>query len=250
MKVSIITVVFNGEKTIKDTIDSIQDQSFKNIEHIIIDGGSTDDTVNIVKSYGDKISKFISEKDDGLYDAMNKGINLASGNIVGILNSDDLYINEFTIEKITHEFLQKGCDSVYGDLVYVKENNTEKVIRYYDSSNFNPNKFAYGWMPAHPTFFVKRDIYMKYGLYRTDLKLESDFDLLLRFLLLKKISYSYIREPLVKMRIGGASTSGLKAKWLIAKEQNISCRDNGVKTNIFKIMSKYPYKIFESLKRN
>lgn len=248
-KISIITVVWNNATTIKDAMDSVLSQTYKNIEYIIIDGASTDGTVEIIQSYGDKITKFVSEKDNGLYDAMNKGIGLATGDIVGILNSDDFYIDEFVIEKVVKEFKSKNVDSVYADLVFVKSDNLDKVVRYYDSSHFSSEKFAYGWMPAHPTFFVKKEIYDKYGVFRTDLKIGADFDILARFLYTHKISYSYMKEVFVKMRVGGVSTGGLKATWLIAKEQLQVCKDNGIDTNIFKILSKYPRKFMELIKR-
>jgi glycosyltransferase involved in cell wall biosynthesis len=242
MKISIITVVFNNKETIKSAIDSVLSQTYKNIEYIIIDGASDDGTLEVVQSYGDKISKFVSEKDKGIYDAMNKGINLATGGIVGILNSDDFYIDEKVIEKVIKEFEEKDVDSVYADLVFVRPENLDKTVRYYDSSKFNLSRFAYGWMPAHPTFFVKREAYEKYGVFRTDLKIAADFDILVRFLFNHKISYSYIQEVLVKMRIGGVSTS-FNSIWIISIEQLQVCRDNGMDTNIFKILLKYPGKM-------
>jgi glycosyltransferase involved in cell wall biosynthesis len=234
LKISIITVVWNNKETIKDAIDSVLSQTYKDIEYIVIDGGSTDGTVDIVKEYQDKISVFISEPDEGIYDAMNKGIVLATGNVIGILNSDDFYINELTIGKVVKEFKEKKVDSVYADLVYVKPKNFNKTVRYYDSGNFNPSKFSYGWMPAHPTFFVKRKVYEKYGVFRTDLKIAADFDILSRFLYIHKISYSYIKEALVKMRTGGVSTS-FNSIWINNIETLRVCRDNGIKTNIFKV---------------
>ena len=248
LKVSIITVVRNNKETIKDAIDSVLSQTYKDIEYIVIDGGSTDGTVDIVKEYQDKISVFISEPDEGIYDAMNKGIALATGNVIGILNSDDFYIDEFVIEKVVKEFEEKNVDSVYADLVYVEPKNLNKTVRYYDSGNFNPSKFSYGWMPAHPTFFVKRKAYEKYGVFRTDLKIAADFDILVRFLYIHKISYSYIKEALVKMRTGGVSTS-FNSIWINNIETLRVCRDNGIKTNIFKILSKYPAKISGLLKK-
>ena len=247
MKVSIITVVWNNKDTIKDAINSVLKQTYNNIEYIIIDGASEDGTVDIVKSYGNKIMKFISEPDNGLYDAMNKGIRLATGDIVGLLHSDDFYIDEFVIEKIVKEFEERGVDSIYADLVYVKPENINETVRYYDSSKFNPSKFAYGLMPAHPTFFVKREIYVKYGVFRTDLKIAADFDLLAKFLYTHKISYHYINDALVKMRVGGLSTGGINSKILLNKEVLQVCLDNGIKTNIFKILSKYPNKLKEIL---
>ena len=242
MKVSIITVVYNNAQTIRDAIDSVLTQTYKDIEYIIIDGASTDGTIDIVKSYGDKITKFISEPDKGLYDAMNKGIALATGDIVGILNSDDFYIDEFVCEKVIKEFEEKKVDSVYADLVFVKPENLDKTVRYYDSSKFSPSRFAYGWMLAHPTFFVKREIYEKYGVFRTDLKIAADFDILARFLYTHKISYHYMQEVLVKMRVGGVSTS-FSSIWINNLEALRVCQENNIKTNIFKILSKYPSKI-------
>ena len=248
MKISIITVVWNNKKTIKDAIESVLGQTYKDIEYIIIDGASSDGTVEVVKSYGDKISKFVSEPDCGLYDAMNKGIALASGDVVGILNSDDFYIDNGVIERVVKEFEKSQADSVFADLVYVKSDNLNKVVRYYDSSHFTPQRFAYGWMPAHPTFFVRRCVYEKYGLFRTDLKIAADFDILARFLYTHKISYSYMKEVLVKMRLGGVSTS-LSSIWINNIEQLRICRQNSIDTNIFKIISKYPSKLMGFVKK-
>jgi glycosyltransferase involved in cell wall biosynthesis len=248
VKISIVTVVRNKKSTIRDAINSVLGQTYKNIEYIIVDGASTDGTIEIIQSYGDKIAEFVSEPDKGLYDAMNKGIALATGDIVGILNSDDFYIDEYVIEKVVKEFDIKKVDSVYADLVYVKPANLDKVVRYYDSSYFNPTRFAYGWMPAHPTFFVKKWAYEKYGVYRTDLKISADFDILIRFLYTHQITYSYMQEVLVKMRAGGISNAGVKSTLQIAFEQLQICKQNSIDTSIFKIMSKYPKKILELIK--
>jgi glycosyltransferase involved in cell wall biosynthesis len=249
LKISIITVVWNNAATIKDAIDSVLTQTYENIEYIVVDGASTDGTVEIVQSYGEKIDKFISEKDNGLYDAMNKGIALASGDVVGILNSDDFYIDEFVLEKVVKEFEEKGVDSVYADLVFVKPDDLTKSVRYYDSSYFSPDKFAYGWMPAHPTFFVKREIYEKYGLFKTDYKIAADYELLTRFLAKNRITYSYLKEPIVKMRMGGASTSGIKSNYILNKEIIRACKENGIYTNWWMVLSKYPKKILGLFKR-
>ena len=248
MKISIITVVRNNKATIRDAIDSVLAQTYKDIEYIIIDGASSDGTVEVIESYKDQITKFVSEPDEGLYNAMNKGIALASGDIVGILNSDDFYIDEFVIEKVIKEFKEKEVDSVYADLVFVKPKNLQKVLRYYDSSHFTPEKFAYGWMPAHPTFFVKKEIYDRYGVFREDLKIAADFDILARFLFTYRISYSYMQEVLIKMRIGGVSTS-FSSIWINNMEQLQVCKNNAIDTNIFKIFSKYPSKIMGFFKR-
>lgn len=249
MKISIITVVWNNEETIKDAINSVLTQTYKDIEYIIIDGASTDRTIEIVKSYADQITKFVSEPDQGLYDAMNKGISLATGDIVGILNSDDFYIDENVVQKIVNEFKEKKVDSVFADLVFVKSHNIDKVVRYYDSSQFKPSKFAYGWMPAHPTFFVKRSVYEKYGLFKTDYKIAADYEILVRFLAKYRVSYSYLNEVIIKMRMGGVSTSGLKSNYILNKEIIRACEENSISTNWFKVLTKYPAKLVGLLKK-
>ena len=249
MKISIITVVWNNKKTIRNAIESVLGQSYKNIEYIIIDGASTDGTVEIINSYSSKISKFLSEPDQGLYDAMNKGLKLATGDIVGILNSDDVYVDDKVIEKVVKVFQEKKVDSVFADLVYVKPDDLGKIVRYYDSSYFHPDKFAYGWMPAHPTFFVKREIYEKYGYFKTNYKIAADYELLVRFLKKYKISYYYLNEVIVKMRTGGISTSGLKSNYILNKEIIQACRENGVSTNWIKVLSKYPTKLMGLIKK-
>lgn len=248
MTISIITVVWNNKDTIRDAINSVLSQTYKNIEYIIVDGASTDGTVEVVQSYGAKISKFVSEPDRGLYDAMNKGIALATGDVVGILNSDDFYIDEHVIEKVVKEFDEKQVDSVYADLVYVKPENIENVVRYYDSSTCTPENFRYALYPAHPTFFVKRWAYEKYGVFKTDYKIGADFDIMSRFLYTQKISYSYLQEPLIKMRIGGVSTS-FSSIWINSLEQLRVCKENGIETNMFKILMKYPVKLLGIFKR-
>jgi glycosyltransferase involved in cell wall biosynthesis len=247
MKISIITVVYNGEKHLEQTIQSVINQTYTNIEYIIIDGGSTDGTVDIIKKYEDKISYWISEKDNGIYDAMNKGLAVATGDIIGLLNSDDFYIDNLVIENIVHEFQTRKVDSVYADLIYI--NNQNKVVRYYDSSKFTPNKFQYGLMPAHPTFFARKEVYDKFGNFRLDFKIAADFEILARFLYSNNISFSYIQKPLVKMRTGGVSNS-FSSIWINSLEQLKACKLNNIKTNIFKILLKYPIKILGFIKKS
>ena len=248
IKISIITVVLNGEETIQNTIDSVLVQTYQNIEYIIIDGSSTDGTIGVVKSYGDKITKFVSEPDKGLYDAMNKGIDMATGDIIGILNSDDFYIDNDVIERVVKEFKNRGVDSVYADLVYISSSNINKVVRCFDSGQFKPSLFSYGLMPAHPTFFVKKSIYEKYGKFHIDFKNAADFDLLVRFIYTNKITYHYIDKVIVKMRLGGASTS-FSSMWTNNIEILRACKVNGIKTNIFKILLRYVLKFRSSFKK-
>lgn len=209
MKISIITITYNSEKTLDDTIKSILSQTYKNIEYIIVDGNSKDRTIDIVESYGDKISKFVSEKDSGIYDAMNKGLRLATGDVVGILNSDDVYFDEHVIEKVMHKFQKENVDSVYGDLYYVKPENVNEVVRYWKSSGFIKGSFAKGWHPPHPSFFVKKEVYAKYGLFDLSMKVSADFEIMLRFLEKFKISTVYLSEVIVRMRTGGESNKSI-----------------------------------------
>lgn len=242
MKVSIITVVYNNVNVIRCAIDSVLSQTHSDIEHIIIDGGSNDGTVNIIQSYESRITRFISEADHGIYDAMNKGLKLATGDVIGILNSDDMYINNHIIEKIVKIFELHNVDSLFADLVFVRSDNLERTIRYYDSSKCLPNNFKKALYPAHPTFFVKREIYEKYGYFKTDYKIAADFDLMARFLYTYNISYYYLQEPIIKMRVGGVSTS-LKSLYINTIEQLRVCKENGIKTNIGQILLKYPSKL-------
>jgi len=243
-KVSIITVCFNSAKTIRDTIESVLSQDYPDIEYIVIDGGSNDQTLEIVKEYADRIAVIISEKDHGIYDAMNKGIALASGEIVGMLNSDDVYINEHAVSELIKMMQDTNSDSVFADLVVVDPLDLKKVLRYYDSSYFTPNKFRFGWMPAHPTFFVKKALYEIVGPYSLDYQISADYEMLIRLLWVQKASYAYLQKPIVRMRYGGASTSGLGRNWLLNKEIVKACRANGIYTNLGLLALKIPRKLF------
>ena len=249
MVISVITVSYNNSATIEDTILSIESQSYPAIEHIIIDGASTDGTMALIKKHEDKIAVFISEPDNGIYDAMNKGINFASGDIVGFLNADDVYYDNDCLSTVINEFKKKNVDSVFADLVYVHTNNLNKVVRYYCSAKFLPRKFSHGLMPAHPTFFVKRECYEKYGSFKTDYKIAADYELLVRFLAIHNINYSYIPKVLVKMRKGGTSTKNLKSNWILNKEIVRACAENGIKTNLLKVHLKYFTKSLQLIRR-
>lgn len=248
LKVTLITVSFNSIETIRDTIESVLSQTYKDIEYIIIDGGSTDGTLKIVSEYGNRISKVISESDSGIYDAMNKGIGLASGDIIGLLNSDDLYVSTTIIDEIVQVFNSSKSSCVFADLIVVNRQNISKTIRYYDSSYFSPPKFKYGWMPAHPTFFTYRSVYERVGKYSLAYKIASDFEMLIRILYVEKFSYAYYPKIIVKMRYGGISSSGFRRSFLLNSEIVKACRANGIYTNFLMLSLKLPKKFFEYIK--
>jgi len=233
LKISIITVSYNSAVTIKDTIESILSQDYENIEYIIIDGGSTDNTVDIVKKYADKISYFVSEPDKGIYDAMNKGIKAANGDIVGILNSDDFYPNSYVISNVAKTFVNQDCDAVYGDLVYVKENDSSKIARYWQSGEYTIKKIKNGWMLPHPTFFVKKEMYDRHGYYNTDLKSAADYEMILKLLYKKNISVFYIPMILVKMRMGGRSNASIMNRVRANKEDGLAWTKNQLNKPMF-----------------
>ena len=247
-KISVITVCYNSAGTIAETIESVLSQDYPNLEYIIVDGVSTDGTLEIVRSFGSKITKIVSEPDKGLYDAMNKGIGLATGDIIGIINSDDIYANNCVFSDVVHAFVEKKVDVVYGDLYYFKSGFPDVALRYYRGGVFSIKRVTYGLMPPHPTFFIKRIVYEKFGRFDTRYTLSADFDLILRFLGVHKVSFEYIPEILVKMRTGGKSTSSLKRTFIMNNEDLNSCKKNGVKTNMFKFYSKYLVKILHIVK--
>lgn len=247
MKLSIITPSYNSEHTIADCLHSINCQTVI-CEHIVIDGGSSDETVQLIRHISPS-SIVVSEQDHGIYDAMNKGIQLATGDIIGILNSDDYYAGPQVLEKVIGRFRESGADALFADLVYVRPDNPERVVRYYSGARFTPEKFAWGWMPPHPTFFVRRELYERYGLFRTDYKIAADYELTARFLARHKASYTYLPEVIVHMRTGGVSTRNLKSTWILNKEILRACSANGIKTNIWKVYSKYFLKVMQLLER-
>ncbi|EKY07641.1 glycosyltransferase, group 2 family protein [Capnocytophaga sp. oral taxon 332 str. F0381] len=228
MKVSIVTPTYNSAKTIVDTILSVNKQDYANIEHIIIDGGSKDNTLELIRNTPNRVKKIISEPDKGIYDAMNKGVALATGDIVGILNSDDFYNSNDVIAKVVKTFQEGEYEGVYGDLEYVDARNTNRVVRYWESKAYKEGLFKKGWHPAHPTFFVKKEVYDKYGNFNLKYKIGADYEIMLRFIEKNRIKVAYIPETLVKMRVGGASNQSIKN---IIKA-NIECynawKDNGL----------------------
>jgi len=245
MKISIITVVYNNAATIRDAIESVLKQSYADVEYIVVDGGSNDGTVDIIKSYGEKIDKFISEKDKGLYDAMNKGIKMATGDVVGTLNSDDFFYDDKVLANIAAGFEDGQPEAVIGDIVFIRNASEDSILRKYSSAKWSPGRFAWGYMPAHPSFYARRDLFERFGLYKTDYQIASDYELLIRHLLVHQVKWKYLPIITTKMRLGGASTRGIKSVLTLNKEIARACRENGIYTNYFMIYSKYFFKPFE-----
>lgn len=250
MKVTVITVCFNSAATLADTLRSVASQSHPDIEHIVIDGGSTDGTVSIVEKERDRISQFVSEPDDGIYDAMNKGLRLATGEIIGFLNSDDVYENAHVIRSIVREFAAPGLEAVFADAVFVDADRPASVLRRYSSRHFGPKTIAWGWMPAHPTLFLRRSVYERHGGFKTGYRIAGDFEFIARTFSRNEIRYRYLPEVFVRMRNGGVSTSGLKGTLLLNREVLRACRENGLKTNVVKVGSKYLFKMLEFIPRH
>jgi glycosyltransferase involved in cell wall biosynthesis len=245
MKVSIITVAYNSETTIRDTIESVIHQTYANIEYIIIDGASTDNTMPIVEGYKDKIHTIISEPDKGLYDAMNKGIQYATGDVIGILNSDDYYENNEVIEKVVDTIKQSGADVCYADLNYVHPVNTAKVIRRWKSGRFQKSSFYYGWMPPHPTVFVKRQVYEKVGLFNVCFTSAADYEIILRIFFKNNFVIAYLPETIICMRTGGTSNASLKNRLKANKEDRMAWKINGIKPYFFTLLLKPFRKIIQ-----
>lgn len=238
MKISIITVVRNGEQTIRDTIECVLAQSYADIEYIVVDGKSSDGTLDIVKSYGNQIDTVISEKDNGIYDAMNKGLRLATGDYIGFLNADDFYAHPHVVAELAKTAKATRADCLYGDLVFVDQEDTDKVVRYWQAGNFNRYKMLFGWSVPHPTFFVKRSIFEQYGLFRENFGLSGDYEMMVRFFFKERINAAYLPEILVRMRVGGAGNSGFKSKWKGNREDFQAWKQNGLKIPFITILLK------------
>jgi len=240
IKISIITVTYNSIKTLEETLNSVKYQTYPNIEHIIIDGASTDGSYELCKLYP-HICYLVSEKDSGMYDALNKGIRVATGDVIGLLNSDDTFTNNKIIEQIAIEFYNNSAiDAIIGDVNFVSKN---KIIRHYSSSGWTPSKFKFGIMPPHPSFYCKKELFNKYDLYNTTFKIAGDFELLLRYFLINKINFKYLPILMVDMKIGGLSTNGIRSNIVINKEIVKAFNLNSIKTNYFYLLYRYISKL-------
>lgn len=249
LKISIVTVSFNAENTIADTLCSVAEQTNQNIEHILIDGASTDKTLEIARRNGKHLTHLVSEPDQGIYDAMNKGIALASGDVIGLLNADDVYQNDSIISRVVQIMETNSLDALYGDVAYFNGNAPDRIVRRFRSNYFTPERLAWGWIPAHPALFFRRGVYERAGSFKTDYRIAGDYEFIARVFQDQNLRYQYLPEVLVKMRLGGISTAGWQSSILLNREVLRACRENGIDTNLLMIMSKYPRKFLEVLLR-
>jgi glycosyltransferase involved in cell wall biosynthesis len=247
MKISIITVCYNSAATIEKTIQSVGSQSYPNIEYIIVDGNSKDDTLSIIKKHQDKVATWISEPDKGLYDAMNKGIALATGDFIGILNSDDTFYSDTVIAELVAFHQKNNLDASVGNIVQHKEDG--KIVRLYSSKNWQPEKLKIGFMPPHPSIFFKKELFEKYGIYDLGFKIGADYELITRFFLKNKISWQYSGITTTAMLVGGLSSSGASSYQLISKEIQKALAMNGIACSATKIRMRFLWKIIGFLKK-
>ena len=248
MKISLITATYNSASTIRDTLQCIQEQNYTDIEHIIVDGGSADDTLSIVAEFP-HIAKLITEKDEGIYDAMNKGIAAATGDVIGILNSDDVYARSTVISTIAGAFNNPEVQATYADLQFVQRDDLYKVVRTWKAVEYNKKSFYYGWMPPHPTFFVRRKVYDKAGVFNCSLRSAADYELMLRILLKHEIPAVYINEVIIKMRVGGVSTASLRNRLKANSQDRLAWKINGLDPYFFTLYMKPLRKLGQFLKR-
>lgn len=238
MKISVITVCYNSAETIGHTLRSAREQTHDNVEHVIVDGGSKDNTLGVVAAEGPHIVKIISEKDKGIYDAMNKGIALASGEIIGFINADDFYASSDVLVKVAAVFNDPNVDACYGDLCYVKQDDTDTLVRYWKSSDFHSGAFESGWCPPHPTFFVRREVYQRFGGFDLSYKIAADMELMMRFLEIYKIHAKYIPDVLVKMRMGGTTNKNLSNIFRQNKEILRALQSHGLRSSVWRLIGR------------
>jgi glycosyltransferase involved in cell wall biosynthesis len=245
MKITVITVCYNSAKTIGETLQSVRDQTYENIEHIVVDGGSTDGTLEVVAIEGGHVVELVSEKDNGIYDAMNKGIQLATGDVVAFLNADDFYKDTEVLARVTRVMQTEQLDALYGDVEFFRPGQQNSVARRYNSGRFTAGRLGWGWMPAHPALFVRRALFDRYGMFRTDYRIAGDFEFIARVFKHPELRHRHLPESLVRMQLGGISTSGWRATLQLNREMMRACRENSIPTNWLKMLLRYPFKALE-----
>lgn len=243
--ISVITVCFNSSLTIERTLQSVVTQDYPEVEHILIDGGSTDGTLDIIERFRTGLACVVSEPDNGIYDAMNKGLARATGDVVCFLNADDQYASHDVLSRVANQMSAEQLDALMGDVGYFHASNPSREVRRYRSDRFTPERLAWGWMPAHPALFLKRSVIDRVGQFNTTYKIAGDYEFVIRAFYGHALRYVHTPKVLVRMQTGGVSTNGWRAKVQLNKEVLRACHENGVKTNIFKILSKYPAKLLE-----
>ena len=249
MKISVITVCYNSATTLIGTLDSVSAQTHPTVEHIVVDGASKDNTKEVMSRHGRHVARFVSEPDNGIYHAMNKGLALATGEVIGFLNADDVYADKGVLAHVGEVMARDNLDALFGDVEFVSANDPLHVVRRYRSNNFRPDRIGWGWMPAHPTLFLRRRIFERNGSFHTDYRIAGDFELVARIFHDANLRYRYLPEVMVRMRTGGISTGGWRNTLLLNREVLRACRENGIHTNILKVMSKYPAKLIEFLRK-
>ena len=249
MKVSVITVCYNSVATLARALQSVAVQDWPQAEHILIDGASTDGSMEIIERFRPRLAHVISEPDDGIYDAMNKGLDRASGDVVCFLNADDQYAHPQVLSKVATQMSELGLDALMGDVGFFHEQDPSRMIRHYRSDRFHPSRLAWGWMPAHPALFLSSAVVHRVGRFKTDYRIAGDFEYIVRAFHNHALRYRHLPEVLVQMQSGGASTNGWRSKILLNREVLRACRENGLQTNMLKILSKYPAKMLELLQK-
>ena len=247
--VTVITVCYNSANSLELALASVATQDWPHIEHIVIDGGSTDDTMAILDRYKNHLAHVVSEPDKGIYDAMNKGLDRATGDVVCFLNADDQYASSHVLSRVIKEMKEHRLDALLGDVAFFHSTDPRRMVRRYRSNRFTPERLAWGWMPAHPALFLGKSVVQRVGRFKSNYRIAGDFDYIARAFHGHDLQYQHLPEVLVHMQTGGASTAGWRSKVLLNQEVLRSCRENGISTNIFKILSKYPMKLLELFAR-
>jgi glycosyltransferase involved in cell wall biosynthesis len=243
--VTVITVCYNSADSLERALKSVAMQNWPKVEHIVIDGGSTDDTLSILERYQNHLAHVVSEPDKGIYDAMNKGLDRASGDVVCFLNADDQYASSHVLSLVAKQMQAHELDALLGDVAFFHSTDPTRMVRRYRSDRFTPGRLAWGWMPAHPALFLNKSVVQRVGRFKTEYRIAGDFDYIARAFYGCDLRYQHLPEVLVHMQTGGASTAGWRSKVLLNQEVLRSCRENGISTNLFKILSKYPMKLLE-----
>ncbi|MDJ0685977.1 MAG: glycosyltransferase family 2 protein [Alphaproteobacteria bacterium] len=249
MKISVITVCYNSAETLERALKSVADQDWPDIEHIVIDGGSSDSSADILQAHRSQLAYMVSEPDGGVYDAMNKGLAQAHGDVICFLNADDYYASTKVLSLVASHMGERRLDALMGDVAFFHGRNPKRIVRRYRSDRFSPDRLAWGWMPAHPALFLRDHVVRRVGRFKADYRIAGDFEFILRAFHGHSLRYRHHPEVLVHMQMGGVSTAGWRSKLILNQEVLRACRENGLRTNMLKILSKYPAKLMELVQR-